>query len=50
MLDQGWLIAPGALFMPLPQPSTALRVNFAAGQDPRFWRALRQAVEDRKPT
>lgn len=50
MLDQGWLIAPGALFMPQPRPSTALRVNFAAGQDPRFWQALRTAVKGEQPT
>jgi DNA-binding transcriptional MocR family regulator len=41
MLDQGWLIAPGALFHARPRPTTLMRVNFATAQDPAFWRALR---------
>jgi DNA-binding transcriptional MocR family regulator len=41
MLDQGWLLAPGALFQASRRPSTCMRVNFAATQDGRFWRALR---------
>ncbi len=42
LLDQGWLIAPGALFHATPRPSTQMRVNFATGQDARFWRTLRK--------
>ena len=41
LLDQGWLIAPGALFHATPRPSTLMRVNFATTQDPAFWHALR---------
>jgi hypothetical protein len=41
MLDQGWLIAPGALFHAAPRPTTLMRVNFATAQDAAFWRELR---------
>ncbi len=40
MLDQGWLIAPGALFHATRRPTSLMRVNFATGQDARFWRAV----------
>jgi len=43
MLDTGWLLAPGTLFQVGRRPSTCMRVNFAATQDGRFWRALRGA-------
>lgn len=43
MLDQGWLIAPGALFHATPRPTTLMRINFATAQDAAFWRALQQA-------
>ncbi|MGL6111076.1 MAG: PLP-dependent aminotransferase family protein [Rubrivivax sp.] len=42
LLDQGWLIAPGALFHAVPRPTTLMRVNFATTQAPAFWRSLRQ--------
>ena len=42
LLDQGWLIAPGALFHALPRPTTLMRINFATTQDPAFWHALRR--------
>ncbi len=41
LLDQGWLIAPGSLFLAHRRPSTLMRVNFATAQDVRFWRALK---------
>ena len=44
LLDEGCLIAPGSLFHARPRPTTLMRVNFAAGQDPRFWRRLRAAA------
>ncbi len=44
LLDEGCLIAPGSLFHARPRPTTLMRVNFAAGQDPRFWRWLRAAA------
>jgi DNA-binding transcriptional MocR family regulator len=40
LLDEGCLIAPGSLFHARPRPTTLMRVNFAAGQDARFWRRL----------
>jgi DNA-binding transcriptional MocR family regulator len=40
MLDEGWLLAPGTLFQVGRRPSTCMRINFAATQDGRFWRAL----------
>jgi len=45
MHAEGWLLAPGSLFHVTARPSTLLRVNFAAAQDPRPWRALRLARE-----
>ncbi len=42
MLDDGWLLAPGALFHPVRRPSSLMRVNFAATQDGRFWRELQK--------
>jgi DNA-binding transcriptional MocR family regulator len=43
LLDDGWLIAPGALFHATPRPTTLMRINFATTQDARFWRALDKA-------
>jgi DNA-binding transcriptional MocR family regulator len=40
---QGWLLAPGSLFHATPRPSTLMRINFATAQEPRLWRALREA-------
>ena len=39
----GWLIAPGRLFLARPRASTLMRINFAASQDARFWRAFEAA-------
>ncbi len=36
----GWLVAPGRLFLASPRPTTQMRVNFAAAQDARFWQAF----------
>jgi DNA-binding transcriptional MocR family regulator len=44
---EGWLVAPGRLFMAAPRQTTLMRVNFAAAQDARFWhsfQAARQAM------
>ncbi len=41
MLDEGWLIAPGALFHASHRPTTLMRINFATTQDGAFWRSLR---------
>ncbi|WP_280153661.1 PLP-dependent aminotransferase family protein [Piscinibacter sp. XHJ-5] len=43
MLDDGWLLAPGALFHANHRPTSLMRINFATTQDARFWRALSQA-------
>ena len=43
LLDDGWLLAPGALFHATPRPTTLMRVNFASAQEPAFWQALAQA-------
>lgn len=47
LLDDGWLTAPGSLFHARQRPTTLMRVNFAAGQDARFWRRLQTAVAER---
>jgi DNA-binding transcriptional MocR family regulator len=38
MHDQGWLLAPGHIFLAQQRPTTLMRINFAASQDARFWR------------
>jgi DNA-binding transcriptional MocR family regulator len=38
MLDQGYLLAPGALFHARREPSTLMRINFATTQEAIFWR------------
>lgn len=43
MLDNGWLLAPGALFHATRRPSTLMRINFATTQDARFWQAFERA-------
>lgn len=48
MMDQGWLLAPGTLFQVGRRPSTCMRINFAATQDGRFFRALPAAVAGRR--
>ncbi len=37
MLDEGYLLAPGALFHAERKPSTLMRINFATTQDATFW-------------
>ncbi len=39
-LDEGYLLAPGALFHAERQPSTLMRINFATTQDARFWKVF----------
>lgn len=38
MLDEGYLLAPGALFHAERTPSTLMRINFATTQDAAFWK------------
>lgn len=46
LLDDGYMIAPGALFHAGRQPSTLMRINFATTQDATFWRVYRQRVTE----
>jgi DNA-binding transcriptional MocR family regulator len=39
-LDEGYLLAPGALFHAERQPSTLMRINFATTQEAGFWRVF----------
>jgi DNA-binding transcriptional MocR family regulator len=40
LLDEGYLIAPGALFHAAWAPSTLMRINFATTQEPAFWKVF----------
>ncbi|MDP2262568.1 MAG: PLP-dependent aminotransferase family protein [Hydrogenophaga sp.] len=42
MLDEGFLIAPGALFHAARAPSTLMRINFATTQEAAFWQVFRR--------
>ena len=42
MLDEGYLLAPGALFHASRQPSTLMRINFSTTQDAQFWRVFQR--------
>ncbi len=42
MLDDGYLLAPGALFHATRGPSTLMRINFATTQDAAFWNAFQK--------
>ena len=44
MLDEGYLLAPGALFHAEHQPSTLMRINFATTQDAAFWNKYSEIV------
>jgi DNA-binding transcriptional MocR family regulator len=45
MLDEGYLLAPGALFHAERTPSTLMRINFATTQDAAFWRKYAELVK-----
>ena len=45
MLDEGYLLAPGALFHAERQPSTLMRINFATTQDAQFWKVFSRLRE-----
>jgi DNA-binding transcriptional MocR family regulator len=40
MLDEGYLIAPGALFHAVRTPSTLMRINFTTTQEATFWKVF----------
>jgi DNA-binding transcriptional MocR family regulator len=45
MLDEGYLLAPGALFHAQREASTLMRINFATTQDAAFWKKYRELVK-----
>jgi DNA-binding transcriptional MocR family regulator len=45
MLDEGYLLAPGALFHASRQPSTLMRINFSTTQDAAFWSVFERIRE-----
>ena len=45
MLDEGYLLAPGALFHAERTPSTLMRINFATTQDAAFWKKYVELVK-----
>jgi DNA-binding transcriptional MocR family regulator len=47
LLDEGYLLAPGALFHAQRQPSTLMRINFATTQDAAFWKVFRRLAAAR---
>ncbi|WP_372827087.1 PLP-dependent aminotransferase family protein [Polaromonas sp.] len=48
MLDEGYLIAPGALFHAVRKPSTLMRINFATTQEAAFWKVFVRLRNDVK--
>ncbi len=44
MLDEGYLLAPGALFHARRKPGTLMRINFATTQDATFWKKYSEIV------
>jgi len=45
MLDEGYLLAPGALFHAERKPSTLMRINFTTAQDAAFWKKYVEVVK-----
>jgi DNA-binding transcriptional MocR family regulator len=45
MLDEGYLLAPGALFLADRKPSTLMRINFTTTQDAAFWNKYVELVK-----
>ncbi|MFP5467560.1 MAG: PLP-dependent aminotransferase family protein [Gammaproteobacteria bacterium] len=45
LMDEGYLIAPGALFHAARAPSTLMRINFATTQEAIFWRVFSRLRE-----
>ena len=44
LLDEGYMIAPGAMFHASRALSTCMRINFATTQDAAFWRVFERVV------
>ena len=45
LLDEGYLIAPGALFHAARQTGTLMRINFATTQEAAFWKVFARLRE-----
>ena len=45
LLDDGHLIAPGALFHAERRASTLMRINFSVAQEPGFWRVFEKRLK-----
>ena len=48
-MAEGLLLAPGSLFSPNQLPSTLMRLNVAAMQDPLIWQFLEREIGRRLP-
>ncbi|MDO8718375.1 MAG: PLP-dependent aminotransferase family protein [Polaromonas sp.] len=48
MLDEDYLIAPGALFHAVRKPSTLMRINFATTQEAAFWKVFARLLDGMK--
>jgi DNA-binding transcriptional MocR family regulator len=46
MLDEGYLLAPGALFHAGGIPSSLMRINFATTQEARFWQTFARVRDE----
>jgi len=46
LLDEGYLIAPGALFHATRQPCTLMRINFTTTQNVAFWRVWSRVARE----
>ncbi len=49
MLDEGYLLAPGALFHASRHPSTLMRINFATTQEATFWQVFTKIRAEMSP-
>ena len=48
MLDEGYLLAPGALFHAARQPSSLMRINFATTQEAQFWKTFTRLRDEQR--
>lgn len=48
MLDEGYLLAPGALFHARRMPSSLMRINFATTQEAQFWKTFARLRDEQR--
>jgi DNA-binding transcriptional MocR family regulator len=48
MLDEGYLLAPGALFHAQRTPSSLMRINFACTQEAQFWKTFARLRDEQR--